>query len=82
MKTLISLAALLALSAPLSFADTQANQDSNSYEPSYENSEQPVLNSEFIEEGEVLDSSCSYYVKPATCNSHKECKWTGSCVPR
>jgi hypothetical protein len=25
---------------------------------------------------------CGDYVKPATCNSHSECKWNGSCVPR
>lgn len=27
-------------------------------------------------------SACYYYVKPATCASHSECKWVGSCVPR
>lgn len=27
-------------------------------------------------------ASCGGYVKPATCNSHPECKWVGSCVPR
>jgi hypothetical protein len=27
-------------------------------------------------------SYCGYYVKPATCMSHSECKWVGSCVPR
>jgi len=27
-------------------------------------------------------SSCGGYVKPATCNSHPDCKWVGSCVPR
>ena len=27
-------------------------------------------------------ASCGGYVKPATCNSHRECKWVGSCVPR
>lgn len=27
-------------------------------------------------------SYCGYYVKPATCLSHGECRWTGSCVPR
>lgn len=25
---------------------------------------------------------CGDYVKPATCESHSECKWNGSCVPR
>ena len=27
-------------------------------------------------------SYCAYYVKPATCLSHGECQWVGSCVPR
>ena len=27
-------------------------------------------------------SCCGAYVKPATCMSHGECRWTGSCVPR
>ena len=27
-------------------------------------------------------SYCGAYVKPATCMSHGECRWTGSCVPR
>ena len=27
-------------------------------------------------------SYCGSYVKPATCMSHSECRWTGSCVPR
>jgi len=26
--------------------------------------------------------SCGGYVKPATCESHHECKWVGSCVDR
>ena len=27
-------------------------------------------------------SNCGGYVKPATCTSHRECTWVGSCVPR
>ena len=27
-------------------------------------------------------SNCGAYVKPATCTSHRECTWVGSCVPR
>lgn len=47
-----------------------------------------IVNSEdgselFVAPSETgANSSCSYYVKPAACVSHKECKWVGSCVPR
>lgn len=33
-------------------------------------------------DAEMFRASCGGYVKPATCNSHPECKWVGSCVPR
>lgn len=33
-------------------------------------------------ESELSRSTCGGYVKPATCNSHPQCKWVGSCVPR
>ena len=33
-------------------------------------------------DAEISRASCGGYVKPATCTSHPECKWVGSCVPR
>ena len=37
--------------------------------------------SEVFDEADAY-ANCAYYVKPATCVSHSECKWVGSCVPR